>query len=132
MIFKKYRRRKSLLQKLLLFLFTKTILKKMKKYSLKPQEFLALKHEGDADQTINALEANSAGSADSVTFTEHDKSVTINDAAAAANEDGSQPKTSSILPGDYILQVSNEDGTCKGYTRIAAAIGDAQWVEEAA
>ena len=129
MIFKKHRKRLSLLLRLFYFLISKT--KYMKKYSLKPQDFLAFKHAGDADQTISTMEANAAGSADSVDFHEHDKSVTYDDAAADAGTDGTQPKTAPVLPGDYILVVNNTDGSFKGYTRVAAAIGDAQWVEEA-
>ena len=93
----------------------------MKKYSLKPQDFSAFKHEGDADATINAMEGNSAGSADSVTFTEHDKSVEFSDA------DGNSAKA---LPGDYIKVVNNTDGTFKGYVVVPATVGDNDWVEE--
>jgi hypothetical protein len=95
--------------------------KSMKKYELKPAQFLAMQYTGDVDPLIAAMEANVPGSADSVDFKEHDKSVTFKDASG---------NDAVLMPNDFIQVVPNADGSASAnYVAVPAATGENAWVE---
>lgn len=103
-----------------IFGLTKQILKVMKKYALKPQDFLAFQYNGDVDPLVSTMEANAAGSATTITWKDADKSASFTDANG---------NSATLMPNDFIKVVSNDDGTFKGYAAVPAATGENDWIE---
>ena len=99
--------------------------KKMKKLTIKPQDFVAAQNDGTPGGLINAAEAYHSGSADSFDFREHDKSVGFTDY---------QNTPQRAMENDYIKPVLNDaDGSFDGYQLVTLPQAQtAGWIEDVA